>query len=120
MEVFLLLLIWLVVDARFGHAQFFQCEVHFVKFYALALIISEISCDIRHILAVRYPLYGTLSLVQFLVPVLGHHERKATHQERTELGKARFLKPYQDTAKDDQHKAEHGGLPVTENPIDHF
>ena len=57
---------------------------------------------------------------QFLVPVFGHHQRKATHQERTELGKAGFLKPNQDTAKDDQHKAEHGGLPVTENPIDHF
>ena len=57
---------------------------------------------------------------QFLVPVLGHHERKATHQERTELGKACFLKPHQDTTEQYQHDAKDGGLPVSENPIYHF
>jgi len=57
---------------------------------------------------------------QFLVPVLRHHQRKATHQERTELGKAGLFKPHQTTTEQYQHDAEHGGLPVAENPIYHF
>jgi len=73
--------------------------------------------DVRYL--VRYDVrYDVRS--QFLVPVLRHHQRKATHQERTELGKARFLKPYQTTPEQYQHDAKDGGLPVAENPIYHF
>ena len=54
--------------------------------------------DVRYL--VRYDVrYDVRS--QFLLPILGHHQRKATHQERTELGKAGFLKPYQPTPEDD-------------------
>ena len=71
--------------------------------------------DVRYLVR-----YDVRSLVQLLLSVLCHHQRKATHQERTELGKAGFLKPHQTTPKQYQHDAKDGGLPVAENPIYHF
>jgi hypothetical protein len=58
--------------------------------------------------------------VFILLSILRHHERKATHQERTELGKAGLFKPHQPTPEQYQHDAKEGGLPVAENPIYHF
>ncbi len=74
--------------------------------------------DVRYL--VRYDVrYDVRSLVNFLLSILCHHQRKATHQERTELGKARFLKPYQTTTKQYQHDAKDGGLPVAKDSFNH-